>query len=197
MNTNKLKAKDLITIAIFTVVFSLILFVISMTIGMIPVAYPFLMAAASVPGGIVWAYMRVKVPKRFTILIQCVVMALLFLILGVGWFGAVGLLAGGVLAEFITSAGGYRRFSMNTVGYAVVAFCIHCGMFLIMLLARDYYYDYCVSNGMTVEWTEIILNFMSWPVMLLTGVLAIVGAVIGMLLGRAFLKKHFVKAGII
>jgi energy-coupling factor transport system substrate-specific component len=66
---------------------------------------------------------------------------------------------------------------------------------VVVLLARDYYYDFCVTGGMTVEWTNTFLNFMSWPVVLGTGVLAIVGAVIGMLLGKAVLKKHFVKAG--
>jgi hypothetical protein len=49
---------------------------------------------------------------------------------------------------------------------------------------------------MTAEWTQTLLDFMSWQVMLLTGVLSIAGAVIGMLLGKAMLKKHFVKAGI-
>ena len=39
------------------------------------------------------------------------------------------------------------------------------------------------------------MNFMSWPVMLLTGMLAAAGAVAGMLLGRVMLKKHFAKAG--
>jgi hypothetical protein len=38
---------------------------------------------------------------------------------------------------------------------------------------------------------------MSWPVMLGAGALAVVCAVIGMLIGKAMLKKHFVKAGIV
>ena len=50
---------------------------------------------------------------------------------------------------------------------------------------------------MTVEWTNAFLNFMSWPVLLGTGALAIIGAVIGMLIGKTMLKKHFVKAGIV
>jgi len=64
MNANKLKAKDLITTAIFTVVTIIVFFAGSMTFGMVPLLYPFLVAAVSIPGGIIWAYMRVKVPKR-------------------------------------------------------------------------------------------------------------------------------------
>jgi energy-coupling factor transport system substrate-specific component len=197
MNTDKLRAKDLITTAVFTVVFSLIYFAIAMTIGMIPLAYPFLVGIAAVPGGIVWAYMRVKVPRRFSVLIQCVVMTLLFFLAGVGWFGAVGAIVGGVAAELITGAGKYRSFALSTAGYAAFCFLVHCGMFLIVIVARDYYYEYCVTNGMTAGWMDKFLGFMSLPVVLGTGVLAIVGAAAGMLLGRALLKKHFVKAGMV
>jgi energy-coupling factor transport system substrate-specific component len=197
MNTDKLKAKDLVTTAVFTVVTIIIFFVGSMTFGMVPVLYPFLIGVIALPGGIVWAYMRVKVPKRFAILVQCVVMTLVFWMIGVGPFLALGILAGGILAEIISGAGGYRSFALNTAGYAALAFCIHTGAFLVVLVARDYYYDFCVSGGMTVEWTNAFLDFMSWPVLLGTGALAIVGAVAGMLLGRAMLKKHFVKAGMV
>jgi energy-coupling factor transport system substrate-specific component len=197
MNTDKLRAKDLITTAVFTVLFSLILFACSMTIGMIPLTYPFLMAVAAVPGGIVWAYMRVKVPKRLTVLMQCVVMTLLFLLAGVGWFGAVGAIVGGVAAELITGAGRYRNYALNTLGYAAFCFCVHAGMFLIVLVARDYYYDYCITNGMDAAYMDTLMRFMNWPVLIGSGVLAVIGAIVGMLLGRALLKKHFVKAGML
>jgi energy-coupling factor transport system substrate-specific component len=195
MNTSKLTAKDLITTAIFTVVTILIFFVGSMTLGMIPVLYPFLVGVIAIPGGIVWTYLRVRVPKRFAIIIQCVVMTLVFWLTGVGPFLALGILVGAILAEVISGVGKYRSFVFNTVGYAALMFCVHVGAFMVVLLARDYYYDFCVTGGMTVEWTDTFLNFMSWPVLLGTGVLAVAGAVIGMLLGKAVLKKHFVKAG--
>ena len=197
MNTNTLRAKDLITTAIFTVVTILIFFVGSMTFGMIPVLYPFLVAFVSIPGGIVWAYLRVKVPRRFSIIIQSTVTTLVFWFAGIGPFLALGFLVGGVLAEGIAGIGKYKNYALNTVSYAAQAFCIHIGAFLVVIVARDYYYDFCVTGGMSVEWTNTFLNFMSWPVLLGSGVLAIIGAVIGMLLGRVLLKKHFQKAGIV
>jgi energy-coupling factor transport system substrate-specific component len=197
MNVNRLRAKDLITIGIFTVVLALVYFAGSMAIGMVPIAYPFLVAVISIPGGIIWAYVRVKVPKSFAIIIQSVVTVLIFFLMGAGWWLCVGFLAGGVAAEAISAAGKYKSYVLNTVGYAALMLCLHFGGFLIVLIAGDYYYDFCVSNGMTEDWTSTLLSFMSWPVMLLTGILAIAGAVIGMLLGRVFLKKHFQKAGIV
>ena len=197
MSKNKLNAKDLITTAIFTVVTIIIFFVGSMTFGMIPVLYPFLVAFVSIPGGIVWTYIRVKVPKRFSILIQSVVTTMIFWLTGIGPFLALGFLSGGMLAEIVSGVGRYRSFALNTVGYALQAFCIHAGAFLVAILSRDYYYDFCVTGGMSVEWTNTFLDFMSWTVMLGSGVLALAGAVIGMLVGKALLKKHFVKAGMI
>ena len=197
MNTNKLRAKDLITTAIFTVVTILIFFAGSMVFGMIPVLYPFLVAFVSVPGGIVWAYLRIKVPKRYAIIIQNIVITIVFWFAGIGPFLALGFLVGGVLAEMIAGFGKYKNYSLNTAGYAVQAFCIHVGAFLVTVVARDYYYDFCTSGGMSVEWTNTFLNFMSWPVLLCSGVLAIIGAVIGMILGKHLLKKHFVKAGMV
>lgn len=197
MNTNKLRAKDLITTAIFSVVMILIFFVGSMTFGMVPVLYPFLVAFVCIPGGIVWAYMRVKVPKRYSIIIQCSVITLVFFLMGIGWSLALGFLSGGILCEIISGAGRYKSFRLNIIGFAAFGLCVHTGAFLIALMARDYYYDFCVNSGMTSDWTDAFLDFMTWPVMLGSGVVVIIAAVGGMLLGKAMLKKHFVKAGIV
>jgi len=197
MNTNKLRAKDLITTAIFTVVTAIIFFVGSMVFGMIPVTYPFLVGIIAIPGGIIWAYMRVKVPKRFSIMIQSIVTILIFTLTGSGPFLAIGFLVGGIAAELISGIGKYKNFTLNTIGYAAQMFCVHVGAFLVTIVARDYYYDFCINGGMSVEWTTTFLDFMSWPILLGSGVFAIVGAVIGMLLGKAMLKKHFEKAGMV
>jgi energy-coupling factor transport system substrate-specific component len=106
-------------------------------------------------------------------------------------------LAGAILAELLARAGGYKSFKWNTAGYAAFAVCLNLGIFAIMLLARDYYYNFCIESGMTPEYMTALLDFMSGPLLLLTSALSAVGAVLGMLLGRAFLKKHFQKAGII
>jgi energy-coupling factor transport system substrate-specific component len=197
MNSNKLKAKDLVTVGIFTVVFLLIVFALQMTLGMIPLTYPFTIAVSMLPGGVVWAYMRVKVPKRFTILIQCVVTAILFYLIGSGWFIAVGILTGGVLGELLTGVGKYKNHIWNTIGYAAFGVCTQIGAFAIILLARDYYYEYCITNGMTSGYMDTLMNFLNWPILLLSIALTAVGAVTGMLLGKAMLKKHFEKAGIV
>jgi energy-coupling factor transport system substrate-specific component len=197
MNTNKLKAQDLITTGIFTVVFTLIVMVISLTLGMIPVVYPFIVAIGMLPCGIVWAYMRAKVPKRFCILIQCTVLSLFLLLTGMGWYGVLGVFVGGVLAELIAGIGKYKSFKLTVLSYAAFGLCFELGGFLVILLTGDYYYENSIALGADTAYMDALMKFISGPVLAAACALTIVGAVAGMLLGRAFLKKHFEKAGIV
>jgi energy-coupling factor transport system substrate-specific component len=197
MNTNKLRAKDLITIAIFSVVFIVVYMVCSAPLGMLAPLYAFCVVIPMIPCGIVWAYLRTKVTKPLAILIQGVLFSVILFVLGGGWFVAVGVLIGGILAEIFAGAGKYKRFKWNVAGYAAFAVCFNLGVFIMILLARDYYYDYGITNGLSAEYMDALLSFVSGPLLLLTSVLSAAGAVLGMLLGRVFLKKHFVRAGII
>lgn len=195
-SSEKLKSKDLITIAIFAVLMGIVQFIISMFFGMIPVTYPFLVSVTLVPVGIIWVYMRVKVPKRGAIFIQSVVLALLLFLIGSGWWITVGFIVGGLAAELISGIGKYRDFKWNTIGYAAFGVLLNFCAFSPILLAADYYRNYCVSNGMDTAYVDSLINFMSWPLLILTTALSIAGAVLGMLLGRLMMRKHFRKAGI-
>jgi energy-coupling factor transport system substrate-specific component len=197
MNTNRLRAKDLITVAIFTVVFIVVYMACGLPAGLIVPLYPFCVGIAMVPCGIVWAYLRTKAPKPLAILIQGVLFAIIVLVMGSGWFVSVGLFIGAVLAELLARPGAYKSFKWNTAGYAAFAVCFNAGMFAIILFARDYYYDFCIESGMTAEYMDELTSFITGPLLLLTSALSAAGAVLGMLLGRAMLKKHFIKAGIV
>jgi energy-coupling factor transport system substrate-specific component len=195
MSANKLKTKDLITIAIFSVVYVGVQYVCEFA-GMIPVLFPFIVPVSMIPCGVVWAYLRAKVPKRFSVLIQCVIQALVMFIAGTGWFVAAGVLIGGLAAEVVTSLGAYKNFKFAVLGYSLFGIGITLGSLGIILLASDYYRDYFISTGGDQEFMNTILSLVSWPMVLGICALAVVGAIIGMLLGKAMLKKHFVKAGI-
>jgi energy-coupling factor transport system substrate-specific component len=197
MNGSRLRAKDLITTAIFSVVFIAIFMLCGMSMGMLIPLYPFCVAVAMLPCGIVWAYLRAQVPKPLAILVQGALFAAVTFILGSGWFVAAGIVVGAVLAELLTGAGKYKNFKWNVAGYAAFAVCLNLGVFAIILLARDYYYDFCLASGMAAEYMSALINRVSGPLLLLTSGLSALGAVAGMLLGKAFLKKHFNKAGIV
>jgi energy-coupling factor transport system substrate-specific component len=197
MTQEKLKAKDLITTAIFTVIFVIVTFACVMALGMTVAGYPFFASASGLVCGVIWLYMRLKVPKRFTILLQSIVCALLFFCIGAGWFIPSGIIAGGALAEIITGAGNYKSFKFTAIGYAVYGFCFHWGSFLVVIFSRDYYYNFALANGTSRQQLDMLMPLMSWQLLLLGGILCVIFSVIGMFIGRALLKKHFVKAGMV
>jgi energy-coupling factor transport system substrate-specific component len=197
MNKNKLKAKDLVSLAIFSVVFIAVYMVCAIPTGLIVPLYPFCVGIAMIPCGIVWAYLRAKAPKPIATLIQGILFAVIVFIMGSGWFVSTGVFAGAVLAELFARIGAYKSFKWNAVGYAAFAVCLNLGLFGIILFARDYYYNFCIESGMATEYMEALIDFVTGPLLALSCALAVVGAVVGMLLGRVLLKKHFVKAGIV
>jgi energy-coupling factor transport system substrate-specific component len=197
MRQDKLGAKDLITIAIFSVIFLAIYFAVATLLWLSIALYPFCVAVGMTPCGIMWEYLRVKVPKRFGILIQALLLAVTVFFLGSGWFASLGLILGGLLAELLSAAGKYRSFRWNTAGYAVFSLLNNLGVYAIILLARDYYFDFSVQSGMDPAHMNRVIDLVSGPVLLLTCLVSVMGAMIGMLLGKALLKKHFERAGIV
>jgi energy-coupling factor transport system substrate-specific component len=193
---SKLKARDLITIGIFSVLFSALYFA-TVPLGMIPIFYPLVVPIALIPCGIVWAYLRVKVPKRFCILIQTSVFGLLIILMGSGWFAAAGIIVGGFFAEIISGIKSYKSARFNLLGYLAFGIFFHWGTYGIMLFARGYFYEFAIRSGMREDFMDSVLSFMSWPTMLLTSVLALAGAFIGIMLGKRILKKYFLKAGMV
>jgi energy-coupling factor transport system substrate-specific component len=170
---------------------------ISALIAMIFVLYPFAPAIQILLCGIVWTYIRSKVPKRFSIFIQCVIMALFIFLTGSLWTIGLGMLAGGILAEIISGIGRHKNFKLCIAAYAVYGLCFNLGVFGVILLARDYWYAYVTSAGMNVEYMGKVVDLISWPLLGISSVAVIAAATLGMLFGRSMLKKHFERAGII
>lgn len=65
-----------------------------------------------------------------------------------------------------------------------------------MLLVKDRYLEMCLQM-MGEEYTRGLERLITYPNMALVYIGAFVGGIIGAYIGKAFLKKHFEKAGII
>jgi energy-coupling factor transport system substrate-specific component len=188
-NIEKLTAKDLITTAIFSVIFALMFGGLSF-VGMIPVVYPFTAGIILIPCGIVWMYLRVKVPKKGSILVQSVVMALIQLLFGSFWPAIVCVIAGGAVAELVTMSRGYKSFKMDLLGYMSYSVFVAVAANLPPIVARDYYYTYYTAVGMDPAYMEKMMAFLTGPVFVAGLVVAVIGAALGALLGRKMMKKH-------
>jgi energy-coupling factor transport system substrate-specific component len=195
-SANRLRAKDLITIAIFSVLFYLLIRAGAL-ISLLPWMLPYASIVQLAVCGIVWVYLRAKVAKFFGVTLQCALLALITFLGGTAWYLALAMLVGGIVAEVILAFGRYGQgFRLNAVAYAAFGLCFNFGCFGVMLVARDYYRSFVLGVGMDAGYVEQVLAIMSWETFAISSLLAVVGAILGVALGRLLFKKHFVKAGL-
>ena len=107
--SDKMKAKDFITLGIFTVLFFAVVMVCIFASAATVVTFAFGSAIAAIPGGIIYMLMRAKVPKAGSVLLSGVVIGLIEFLIGAGWAVAVGFIAGAVIAELLARIGHYKE----------------------------------------------------------------------------------------
>jgi energy-coupling factor transport system substrate-specific component len=196
-NKDKISKKDLITIAIFSVIFAVLLRIAAMISVMIVVFYPFCAAIGLLLGGTVWVFVSAKIPKRFCILIHCIIISLISFFTGTLWTIALGILAGGVVAEIINSLGKRNNFIISVTAYAAFGIFLHFGIIGIIFFAYDYWIQYVSRMGVNKMFLESISKSITWPLLGVSCAAVILCAILGILLGRFILRKHFIKAGIV
>ena len=181
--SNKMKAKDFITLGIFTVLFFAVVMVCIFASAATVVTFAFGSAIAAIPGGIIYMLMRAKVPKAGSVLLSGVVIGLIEFLIGAGWAVAVGFIAGAVIAELLARAGHYKSFWLNTIGYSVIM--------------TGYVDDMSTSNGVSAEYLTELHSFMNGTMVVIIAVVTFVAGIIGALIAKGVFKKHFQKAGIV
>ena len=194
MDNKRLKVKDLVTIGVFTVIYFVVMFGVGM-IGLVPIlflVYPTLLGIVS--GTIVLLFMA-KVQKPWALFILGILSPLFMFAMGHTYVLFVHALIVMIIAELLRRAGGCQSFTFNMLSFAVFNTWI-CGSLLQMLLAKDRYLEMTVSM-MGKEYADALERLITYPHMLLVYVGAVVGGIIGAYIGKAFLKRHFEKAGIV
>ena len=193
----KLKAKDFITLGIFTVLFIVIFFVCIMVMSLSPVTQPFGMALTALLAGPVYMLMRAKVNKFGGILISGIIFAIVMFITGAGWTVALAVIIGTIIAELISRAGQYKKYWVSATGYAVFMTAGAIGSYTPLLMMKEYYTSLSAANSLDAAFMQELMDFVSGPVLVGAFAATIACAFLGALLARAMFKKHFVKAGII
>jgi energy-coupling factor transport system substrate-specific component len=196
-NSTRLVSRDLISIAIFSVIIQVILFVVAAIFGMIVPLYPFATAIDGMICGIVYMYLRAKVPKHWAILLQTAVNVLLLFLMGTMWTMPAGILVGGLIAEFVSRPKENRSFLCNMIGYSFVMLGFAIGSYAPIVFAKEWYAEYITGSGMSAVYADEIFALLSGPLFYGALALTVAGSITGAFLGRAMLRKHFEKAGIV
>lgn len=189
---NRLTGKDLINVGIYSAIYFVIIMALAM-LGYIPVMMPLLCVIGPIAGGIPFMLFLTKVKKFGMILIMSIIMGIMMALTGMGLYALPVAVVSALIAELIWKQAHYSR-----AGSSVLV----CGFFNIWMWGNFIplftnpagYFSTRTEFGADYEaaLTALLPPWMN-PVLLLS---CFVCGVIGGLLGRALMKKHFAKAGI-
>lgn len=191
-NRNGLTGKDLINVGIYSAIYFVVIMALAM-LGYIPIMMPLLCVIGPIIGGIPFMLFLTKVKKFGMILIMSIIMGIMMALTGMGLYALPVAVASALIAELI-----WKRANYSRAGSSVVV----CGFFNIWMWGNFIplftnpagYFSTRTEFGADYEaaLTALLPPWM-FPTLLIT---CFVCGVIGGLLGRSLLKKHFAKAGI-
>lgn len=190
--SNKLQGKDLMNIGIYSAIYFVIVFAVAM-LGYIPILMPMLCVFVPLFAGIPFMLFLTKVKKFGMIWIMSIIMGILMFLTGMAHYALLVGLFTGLIAELIYKSGDYKSQSKAVLTCGVFSMWVF-GNFIPMFFNREAYWSTRQSFG--EEYITTLNSLMPmWlcPVLL---VASFVFGIVGGMLGKALLKKHFIKAGI-
>lgn len=195
MKNERMNAKDLMTVGLFTA----IIFILSMAAGMlgfIPILIPFLTVIVPLLCGIPFMLFLTKTKKFGMITIMGTLCGFLLGIMGMGvyWVTATGVIAG-FCADLIFRSGNYASAKKGVLSHAVFSQWAF-GSMIPIVVTRDAYFAKLINGGYGEEYANALMRYV--PDWSLVPILAagFIAGIVGALIGKAVLKKHFVRAGI-
>lgn len=191
----KLTVKDLINVGIFSVIY-FIAFMIAGMLGYIPICVILLPFIAGVLGGIPFTLFVIKSQKFGAVTLMGTIVGLLTFLMGQTWMSIPFGLVFGLIADFMMKSADYKNTKKNIAAYAVYTLWT-IGTMLPMWIMRAEFFESYRNNGGTDAYIDAVMKLTPSYMIIVIAALGIVGALLGGLLGKRVLKKHFVKAGIV
>lgn len=190
---NKLQAKDLINVGIFTVIYLILAFA-AMILGYIPIFVVLITVVCPVVGGIPFMLYITKIKKFGMVTLSGIICGLLMMVMGSGVFVFIGGIVFGLLGDLIMKAGDYSSTKHSVLGYSVFSIWI-MGFVARMFLTRDAFFN-SLASGYGQEYVDTLMGYTPGWMFPVLFALTFIGGLLGAFLGKAVLKKHFAKAGI-
>ncbi len=196
MDNEKLKAKDFITIGIFTAIW----FVVEFACGMLGYIHPYIVAAYVIllplAGAVPMMLFYTKVEKFGMLTIMSVLIAIIMFVTGMGYLGAPLIILAGLVADLIAKNGGYKSFATTVLSYSVFCLWICANYFPVIVTAESYRHS-LIDGGFSTEYADSLFSVINPKTIAVLFVLCFVFGIIGAFIGKAVVKKHFEKAGIV
>lgn len=191
---NKLQVKDLINIGLFTVLYFVIGCCVAIPIGFVPIFLPILGALWTLVTGIPFMLFLTRTKKFGMVTIMGILSGLLMGLTGMGFWGVPMGVIFGLFGDFILKSGEYKSVKKSILGYAVFSLWMVGTYVPMYFMVEQSFADFAGSFGEEYA-TQVMAVMPMWSIILVVAGI-FVFAIFGALLGKAILKKHFVKAGI-
>ena len=195
MNNNKPQAKDLINVGLFTVLYFVLGCCVAIPIGFVPIFLPILGALWTLITGIPFMLFSTRVKKFGMVTLMAILSGLLMGLTGMGYWGIPVGVVSGILGDLIMKSGSYKSASKNILGYAVFSLWMIGTYIPMYFMVEDSYASFAASFG--DEYAAKVMSVMPMWSLVLVVASIFVCAILGGLIGKAVLKKHFAKAGIV
>lgn len=190
---NRLTAKDLINVGIYTAIYLVIFFVIGM-LGAVPILYPTIFILIPILTGIPFMLFLTKVEKFGMVSLMGIILGVFWYFMGYTWLAPAVYIPMAIIADVVMNTKKYKSFKVNTIGFWLFS-CAELGCQMPMWVMADTYME-GVKQQMGEQFATDLAKYMPpWMGIAAIGIM-FVGAVIGANLGKKMLKKHFERAGI-
>lgn len=194
MENKKIDVKDLVNVGVFALLNFVVFFIGAMT-GMIPVMAIWYPLVTAFLGGIPCILFFTKIEKFGLVTIMGLLLGLSVLLIGQGWYAIISGVVFGVIADVILKAGNYKSWKNMMFGYCIFSEWV-IGTQMVMYLTKDAYLE-PFREQMGDEFVDSLSAMLqTWtPFAVMIGIFLV--GIAGALLGKAVLKKHFERAGIV
>ena len=192
-NDAKLKGKDLINIGIYAAIYCVIMTAVAM-LGFIPIMMPMLCVIVPLVGGIPYMLFLTKVDKFGMITIYSIIVGLFLWVTGMGYWPFIFGIIFGFIADFVAKKGSYKSGMKDILSSGIFNLVIF-GNFVPLIINADEYFKtrQSFSEDYVNELSQIMGHSWLMPAL---AVASVVFGILGGMLGKRVLKKHFEKAGI-
>ena len=196
-NNGKLQVKDLVTIGIFTALYIVVTLVFEVCGGIAPIVWIFMPAFVALAGGVVYMTLTAKVQKWGAPFIMGTVMALIFCVRGgYALVLVTTMVIFGLLAEAVRKHFGYQNLKANLYSYPVFAMGM-VGNLLPIWIFKDAFFNSRVDAGMPQAYYDMLEALVSPTLLILMILATFVCGILGAFLGKALVRKHLEKAGML
>ncbi|WP_029150517.1 MptD family putative ECF transporter S component [Microbacterium indicum] len=188
-------ARDLLNVAIFAVIYFVIVVVIAMLGVVSPLVMLLTLPLSAIAAGIPYMLFLTRVRHAGMAALFGIVIALLYLMMGHPWQSTLTTIALSVLAELLLWAGRYRS-KWGAIWAYVVFSGWFAGPWIPFFADPVAYLQRSGSQAMGEDYVEAFAEVVTVPMVTIMIAATLVCGFLGALLGTSLLRKHFVRAGL-